>query len=709
MEKYDYSGKLISIYSSDGQSENLSYNGSKLTQITDSFGRSINFIYDTSNRILKLTQPDSGEVTFFYDTANNLNKITYPDGKSRIFHYEDSNFPNALTGITDEKNIRYAAWSYDSQGRAISSQHAGGADLTTLSYGSGTTTVTDAFGTARVTTLQTVLDVVRGSAISQPDGSGCSAAFNALTYDANGNVASRTDFNTNKTCYVYDTARNLETKRVEALTSGAVCATVLTTPPSPTMANPVRTINTQWHSYWRLPVMVAEPLKITTYVYNGDTYSGSPVTCAPGGATVPTPTGTQPIGVLCKKVEQATTDTTGSSGFSATPTGTPRIWDYTYNLHGQVLTADGPRTDLSDVTTYTYFADNNASLGKRGNVDTITNALSQVTSITSYDDNGRPLTIVDPNSVTTTLTYAPRGWLTSKAVAGETTTYTYDDAGQLTLITLPDNSTLAYTWDTAHRLTQITDALGNKVIYTLDAMGNRTQEDVKDPSNVLAQTRTRVFDALNRLWKDIGATSPSTQITTYAYDANGNRTSTTDPLTHVTANGYDALNRLIAITDPNSGVTSLAYNGQDRTVQVTDPRTLNTTYTVDGLGNLTQQVSPRHRHQRQSPLTPPGIGSPPPTPAAKSPPTPTTPSTVPPRSATPRAPPRCSSTTVAAAPSPTTPGGSPGSPTSPAAPGCNTTPSAAWCKKPRSPAAAALPRPKSSNTPTAAAAAPRAI
>jgi hypothetical protein len=65
-----------------------------------------------------------------------------------------------------------------------------------------------------------------------------------------------------------------------------------------------RTISTQWHSYWRLPVMVAEPNKRTTWVYNGDSYQGNTVTCAPASATVPSINGgTQPIGVLCQKFE----------------------------------------------------------------------------------------------------------------------------------------------------------------------------------------------------------------------------------------------------------------------------------------------------------------------------------------------------------------------------------------------------------------------
>jgi hypothetical protein len=41
--------------------------------------------------------------------------------------------------------------------------------------------------------------------------------------------------------------------------------------------------------------------------------------------------------------------------------------------------------------------------------------------------------------------------------------------------------------------------LGNTVTYTLDALGNRLQEDVRDPTGQLAHSQSRVYDALSRL------------------------------------------------------------------------------------------------------------------------------------------------------------------------------------------------------------------
>ena len=72
---------------------------------------------------------------------------------------------------------------------------------------------------------------------------------------------------------------------------------------------------------------------------------------------------------------------------------------------------------------------------------------------------------------------------------------------------------------------------------------------MRDPANVLAQTRSRVYNALNRLFRDLGAQNQTTE---YAYDNQGNVTSVKDPLNHITANQYDPLNRLVQVTDPGN-------------------------------------------------------------------------------------------------------------------------------------------------------------
>ena len=112
-------------------------------------------------------------------------------------------------------------------------------------------------------------------------------------------------------------------------------------------------------------------------------------------------------------------------------------WSYTYNNQGQVLTMDGPRTDVNDVTSFSYDA--------RGNLTGIQNALGHVIQLQNYNSRGQPGTIVDANGVVTELAYHARGWLLTSTVKDPegkfkndaVTEYGYDQVGQITRITLP--------------------------------------------------------------------------------------------------------------------------------------------------------------------------------------------------------------------------------------------------------------------------------
>lgn len=311
--------------------------------------------------------------------------------------------------------------------------------------------------------------------MSQPGGSGCGPAAEAITYDANGNVASRSDFNGKKTTYAYDLARNLETSRTEGL-SGAGAALPET-----------RTITTSWHASWRLPVQVNE--------YAGASASGNPL-----------------------RRTQLAYDERGnvvSRSITDVAAGVTRTWttSYTYSaaVPGLILqkVEDGPRTDVADTTVTDYYPHDEvcagAALGTgrdkgcRGQVKRMTNPLGQVTQFTRYNAHGQVEEIVDPNGVVTTLTYDLRQRLTSRSTAGETTSFQYDPVGQLTRLTQPDGSYINYTYDAARRLTEVADNLGNRIAYTLDAAGNRTKEEVFDPQGALAKTLSRAYDALGRL------------------------------------------------------------------------------------------------------------------------------------------------------------------------------------------------------------------
>ena len=291
-------------------------------------GRVLHFSYDTSNRIASMTNPAGGVYTYSYDANNNLATVTYPDNKVKTNHYENATFKNALTGITDENGARYATYGYDTQGRAVSEFHAGNVEQNTLVYsldgfGNPTSTVvTDPLGSVRTYNFTTILGVVKSTGQSQPAGSGCAASSAAITYDVNGNVASRTDFNANKTTYVYDMSRNLETSRTEGLTTAGV-ATAAT-----------RTITTTWHTTWRLPLVTSE--------YTGATATG---------------TALRRTRANVYEAKGNITSIAEADPVRALTRTTTITYTYSSLVPGLVINkvVNGKRTDVTDTPTYNYY------------------------------------------------------------------------------------------------------------------------------------------------------------------------------------------------------------------------------------------------------------------------------------------------------------------------------------------------------------------
>jgi RHS repeat-associated protein len=564
VEQYNLNGQLLSITDRTGIVETLQYDaatGIYLASVTNSFGGALLFNWDSVNqRVSSITDPAGNSISYGYDGSNNLTSVHYQDTTSRTYEYElgDSGYPNLLTGITDESNNRLWTWGYDVSGGTgnVTSSQKGSSSSYVEQYSvtynpySYNSVVTDPLGTANTYSYTVVYGEPRYTGASVLC-SGC-GEYQSLTYDTNGDIVARTDFDGNQTTLAYDTTRTLETSRTEALTSSGGAT------------GRSRTTTTSWNSGFRLPNLVSvyagttatgTPLRTTSYTYDG---SGNGLT-------------------------RTITDTT------VTPNVT-RTWTYTYNSFGQVLTADGPRTDVSDVTTYTYYT---CSTGTQcGQVHTVTDAAGHVTTYTTYNAHGQPLTITDPNGVVTTLTYDSRLRLTSRQVNTETTSFAYYPMGLLKKVTLPDSSYLQYTYDNFQRLTEVSDGAGNSVVYTLDAMGNKTAENAYDPSSVLHRTHTRVYNALNQLYQDINAANTSAVTTTYGYDSNGNQNSIAAPLSRNIANAYDELNRLKQITDPASGNTYFTYDSIDNLTSVKDPRSLTTSYTYNGFGDVKTQTSP---------------------------------------------------------------------------------------------------------------------
>lgn len=544
--QFDSAGKLTKVSTAAGRTYTLTYSdgtasgstgqvaqdgsgvqwgaavaANQLIKVVSDTGRVLRYERDVPGKITQM-RIGSGEPTrYFYSTNDLLNKVVYPGGYTRLYQYNEStqtagaNLPYALTGISDlDANgnaVRYASFSYDASGRATVTEHAGGIERyeIQLDPNSLQAAVTDPLGTQRTMSYATVQGVRKLTSESQPAGSGSAAATSSVAYDANGNKSSVDDPTGARTCRSYEPARSLETVRVEGLATTQPCAAVTTD--GAALPTGSRKISTQWHPSWPMEIRKAEPGRITTSVYNGqpDPFNGNAIaSCVPAGATLPNG---QPIVVLCRRVEQATTDANGAQGFGAAlrPDTPTRENKWTYNARGQVLTHDGPRTDVSDVTTFAYYNDATAD-HLPGDLQSVTNSVGQVTQYQLYDEEGRVKRSVAPNGIVTDIAYTPRGWvnsitLSAGAAAAQVTTYAYELDGRVATTTLPDGTTLSYSYDAGKRLTGITDGAGNTVTYTLDTAGNRIAEEYRDPGGSLRRQVTRMYDALGRVMSVTGA------------------------------------------------------------------------------------------------------------------------------------------------------------------------------------------------------------
>ena len=536
---------LSTIKLRNGYTLTMHYTSGKLTSVTDTYGRTLTLSY-TGSLLTGLTTPDSANLTYgyvAYSSSNRLTTVTYNTSPAThiTYLYENTSYPFALTGITDENNKRYATWAYDGQGRAVSSQLAGGINFTSVTYddATGNRLVQGPLGIIETYKFSMLQGVPKVTEIDRAANGTVAFASRGFSYDSNGYTKTETDWNGNQTAYT-NNSHGLPTQIVYA--SGSTVS---------------HTTSITYDSTWaRLAHVITTPGTTATLNYSATN------------------------GTLLTRVLADTTST--SVPYSTN--GQTRTWTFTYTSTGQLATAQLPRTDVTAKTTYTYTG---------GVLTNIKDALNHNTQIVTYKPGGLPLTIRDPNNTLTTLAYSPRLWLTSSVLTTSsgnlTTGLQYDSAGNLTKATLPDNSSQSYTYNDAHQLTKITNALSESANFTYNSAGNLTQTLWKNAGGTTKRQHTATFDALGRIRTDVGGVS---QTTTYGYDSNGNVTGITDPLSHVTTQTFDALNRLKTTKNAVKDLVQFTYNAHDLPLTVTDGKGNATSFVYDGFNEAISQVSP---------------------------------------------------------------------------------------------------------------------
>ena len=565
---FDHSGRLRTITYRGGYTQELTYDASgNNTLVQDSYGRQLSFAY-TARGLLSTTTVPGGQVYKYaylgrYDPAIfggvstdligpqfwALQFVTFPDDNSDPddnpkveYHYENASFKYALTGITDEKGVRWATWTYNSFGRVVLSEHADSTDTFGFSYNDAALTATVTNPLTKQTVYHFSLDLRSLPRLTQIEGvasSHCAAANTSYAYDSAGFLNQITDGEGRVTRMVNNSSRGLPTSITRGYgTPGAVTDTYT------------------WHSTLIVPTQIVEPGLTVAFTWNTS-------------------------GQLTQLTQTDTTTTT----VPYSTNGQTRRWAYTYTTGGLLASVDGPLSGTGDTISYTY----NSS----GFVQTVTDEVGHVTQFTAWNGRGQPTSMTDPNGVVSSLTYDALGRLKTVTVdpggAPAETSFDYDTVGQITKITRPNGAYLQYTWDDARRLIKVEDNSGAFIEYDRDVAGNETGRRIKNFGGSVLLTQTAAFDELSRLLTFVGA---SAQTWTFAYDKTDNRVAVTDPRSHVYHWAFDALDRLISETDEDNATVTLTRNGKDEITNYSDPRSLSTAYVRDGFGDIIRRNSP---------------------------------------------------------------------------------------------------------------------
>ncbi len=507
-----------------------------LDSVTGPFGRQLRFEYDEAGNLSSLLLPDGNRIRYSHDERGNLSEVVFQDGGARVYLYEDPRLPNHLTGIIDENGSRYATYEYDAYGRVTLSEHSGGADRVSLDYsGSGTTEVTGPLGNVRSYTFDSFKPAFDVSGVSDDNG--------VITHarNADGWPGETTDAAGKVTRSTYDEFH--EIRRVEAYgTPGQ------------------RTIDYTWDNELNRMTLIQQPGITTRFEF--DTRGR----------------------LKRRDIEDRINGSSRAWSFQHFPDTDPP------SRAGRIRSVDGPRSDVADITSFSYYpADDAAGRYRAGDLQSVRNAAGHVTEFLEYDPNGRLAKIRDANGVTTSFEYHPRGWLAALSIDGVATFFSYDRAGNLVRTVSGDGSHVDFSYDAAHRLIEIADSGGNRIVYTLDAGGNRVEENTFDESEALRRHLSRTFNSLGQLEQLIDSNGHSIS---HAYDRNGSKASTRDQNANSTHYEYDTLERMVRSIDPLGGETLMAYDLRDEPVRVTDPLGNVTRYEYDGFGNPISIFSP---------------------------------------------------------------------------------------------------------------------
>ncbi|HEY3684800.1 MAG TPA: LamG-like jellyroll fold domain-containing protein [Streptosporangiaceae bacterium] len=530
--------------------------GNQLTgTLSDTSGgdepRTTTSTYDDHGQLASLTNPEGGAETYDYDATGARTGLTDTRGAHYLFGYTArgqlaSRTLTGWTGNPDDpsaaRDVVLDAYAYDPGGRLAAHTDA-----------MGRTNLYAYYGDDQLATI-TALDAKLNG-----DSTGANVVVESREYDGAGNITARvTGGGSVRTEYNYDQAGYLIGTELDPDGLGrrvdyGLDANNEITTVTRTGADGDRTEISDY-TYDPAGRVVSQA------VHNGDTQS-----------LTTTYTRDQ------RGLVTATVDPRGN-----TDGGDPAAYTTTrrYDTAGQLVESDQPSVGIEHATSSTLGQPVTRYGYDTAGEQTQTTDPEGRTTTTAYDRDGRTVSVQDPS-------YTPPG----SSTLTPTSTFTYDDAGQVTDSTDPRGNTTSYAYDILGNPVHTDDPqasgesghgrwsydydLDGEALAVTDPTGARTEATYDDLGRQITATAVERYPAA------------AAYTTTMAYDAAGNRTSVTRPAGDETRDDVNAAGEITAQTDPLGNVTHADYDLAGRLTKVTDPLGNATTAEFDLAGRMT--------------------------------------------------------------------------------------------------------------------------
>lgn len=599
-QAFDGAGRVQSQTDPDGNTTTLAYDASSgdttitdatgevavqrhgapgmLSASTDPNGNAASAQYDALGRRISATDRLGRTSSWTYHASGRVERITEPDGRQTSFGWS----PRTKDG--------FQHWDLTSITRAD-----GSAETFTVDANGNVTARTDAHGNVWTWTYD-----ARGNVLTATNPKG---AVTTLTYNADGTPATSADDDGNVTAYAYDGLRRLVTATLpdaNTLTYGYDARDRLTT-----LTNEAGATGTITYDGNGNPTAI-QGFDGATWQYAYDALDRLSGVTDPLGSS---------LGATYDALGRVATVTDGAGNaltYTYDAVGHPvRVTDALGNEWTRGFDREGRLTSRTNPLGRTA----TVSVDALGRPTTLTSPRGHAVGV-GYDALGRPTTVTDALGRTTTIARGFGERVQSIAIPGASTSYQYDELGNVVGITDPAGNVWTQGFDDRGRRISRSDPLGNTTTFqydtrgrvdgvalpgglgsgtlTYDPTGKLVQRSYTDGTvidlqrdavgNVVGGTALSITrDAAGRLIESNGitvgrdaagriasVTYAAGRTVTYAYDPRNLLATVTDWLGGVTTFTHDAARRLTSIAWPNGLTTAYEYDEDDRLVRVHD-------------------------------------------------------------------------------------------------------------------------------------------